>query len=52
MIGFILFSVMGVFLIGWLLRAWVDKARSFKRDEWRHVPPPNWRSCRGGREIW
>lgn len=20
-------------------------------EEWRHVPPPNWRCCRGGRDY-
>ena len=32
--------------------------RSYKRisdlrdEEWRHVPSPNWRSSRGGRDVW
>ncbi len=52
MIGFILFSVVGVFVVGWMLRAWWQKVQSFKRDEWRHVPPPNWAAKRSGVELW
>jgi hypothetical protein len=33
----------------------IDLFRKLKanRDrEWRSVPAPNWRCCRGGRDIW
>lgn len=35
----------------WLIDLWqrLEKAR---RDEWRHVPPPEWKAKRGGVELW
>ena len=31
---------------------WYRRWQMFKDQDWRQVPPPNWRSSRGGREFW
>lgn len=37
----------------WLaIKRALSEVRAFRDYSWRRVPPPNWRSCRGGREYW
>ena len=49
------------FFIGWFAYVFIEwrRDRRFKNaarnplhENWRQVPPPNWRSSRGGREYW
>lgn len=46
----------GVCVLGMLmegpLTSMYRRWQSFKDQEWRQVPPPNYRSSRGGREYW
>jgi hypothetical protein len=59
MIAFIIF--VSCFFIGWFAYCIVEwrrdaRWRRFNKkkfdESWRQVPPPNWRSSRGGREYW
>lgn len=34
------------------LRHLIRKINAIKDYDWRWVPPPNWRSSRGGRDYW
>ena len=31
---------------------WWYRWRHYMIREWAHVPPPNWRCSRGGRDFW
>jgi uncharacterized membrane protein len=33
-------------------RRFRSATRNSLHENWRQVPPPNWRSSRGGREYW
>jgi len=35
-----------------LIQDFFRRLDSFRQYEWRHVPNPNWRSSRGGKEYW
>jgi len=35
----------------WLIDLW-RKLKTNRDREWRSVPAPNWRSARGGQDIW
>lgn len=57
----IVIGVMAVLFIIWVTAVWVEMRRDYKwrramrnrlMDDWRQVPPPNWRSSRGGVELW
>ena len=34
------------------IKRWLKGWQDFKDYQWRSVPPPNYRSSRGGREYW
>lgn len=40
-----------ILLIGLGISLYFCYRRKPQDDEWRHVPPPNWRSCRGGKDY-
>lgn len=45
------FFAIGALVEGPLARMW-RRYQRMKFQDWRQVPPPNWRSSRGGREYW
>jgi uncharacterized membrane protein len=45
------FFIVGAFLEGPPTR-WYRRWKHQQDQDWRQVPPPNWRSSRGGREYW
>lgn len=59
MTAFLIF--IGCFFTGWFVHGLIELYRDHKfrsatrnslHENWRQVPPPNWRSSRGGREYW
>ena len=51
MLGLFIFVVL-LSALGFSLYACIKRGRLGMCDqEWRRVPPPNWRCCRGGREY-
>jgi hypothetical protein len=38
-------------MIRWIIDMF-RRRRAYFHREWAEVPPPNWRSSRGGRDFW
>jgi peptidoglycan/LPS O-acetylase OafA/YrhL len=52
LIGTTMICLAAYHLIEWWLDRKFRRSSQRKIENWRQVPPPNWRSSRGGREYW